>query len=1082
MLAPLTAHAGGIAHAAPHTALVSNLSGALFPAGSGPDAGYWARHAREPVRFAACIETLRASGVQLLVEIGPHPTLLGLAARAVPDAPWTSVASLRRGRDDRHEMATALAAVYARGAAIRWDAVEGLREGRHVALPTYPFQRERHWIAASAAQPSTSPARGHPLLGERRELAASAGTFTWACELALDSHPWLADHRVQGVAIVPATAYIEMALAAGHEVLSQGSLSVRDIENLKPIVLNEGDRRELQASLTLLDGTARFAVHSRPAGSTGTAWTQHAAATLRAIESPDGTDAAASMLEAARQRCGDTMSGTDFYLALARKGNQWGPDFQGVEALWIGDGEAVGRIAVAPGVAADTGRYRFHPAVSDACGHPLVATVPLQGDGAATSGAFVGGGVAEVRFHRSPAGSTLWTHATRAPAAEPGARVVLGDLRVYDETGALVSETLGARLWYLDERSQADLLGAPPDWFYRVAWQDRPASDAPPGPRAAGAGPWIVFADRAGVGECIAAAREGADARTLLVTPGTQFSIDGDHATLRPGEAGDYRRLVEVVGAAAAVVHLWSLDAGPHERLAGTESLLHLLHALRGASVRAHPRLWICTRGAQAAGTDGACDSPWSAAAWGLGRSLSAEHPDLWGGLIDLAPQASPDESARQVAREVLHPDAEDQLAFRFGRRFAARLDRRPARHGDQLPFAVRDDSTYLVTGGLGGIGLAIAGWLVERGARHLLLLGRTPLPAREQWLELEAGSAAARRAAAVAALEAQGARVETAALDVAAEGPLEALLAARRGRGEPQVRGVFHAAGVLRFEPLESQTVQGLREAVAAKVDGAWRLHRLFEGEPLDVFMTCSSSSVLLASPLLGAYAAGNAFLDALAHHRRARGLAALSVDWGTWGEVGMAVESGQTASADMLRGVGTISTAQGLAALAELLAAGDTRAAVMPIDWAELARTHPALAADPFLGGLTDAAAIQGDAHGNRLSLAALREVPEMSRPERIATYLRGEAALVLGLSADTLPSAAPLASLGFDSLMAVQLKNRIEADLRLVLPMIHFLQGPSVEELAQHVLAGLDLASPAAEAEAAGVDHGAFDEGSL
>jgi len=164
----------------------------------------------------------------------------------------------------------------------------------------------------------------------------------------------------------------------------------------------------------------------------------------------------------------------------------------------------------------------------------------------------------------------------------------------------------------------------------------------------------------------------------------------------------------------------------------------------------------------------------------------------------------------------------------------------------------------------------------------------------------------------------------------------------------------VIHAAGVLQFEPLATQDVGSFFAGVAAKVLGAWRLHCLLRDEPLDCFVVCSSSSALLSSPLLGGYAAGNAFLDALAHHRRAGGKRALSVNWGTWGEVGMAVEAGRSASGAMLSGLGTIPTARGLDALHELLRAECAQAAVMPIDWTALARAYPAFAHDPFFAQL--------------------------------------------------------------------------------------------------------------------------------
>jgi phthiocerol/phenolphthiocerol synthesis type-I polyketide synthase D len=484
----------------------------------------------------------------------------------------------------------------------------------------------------------------------------------------------------------------------------------------------------------------------------------------------------------------------------------------------------------------------------------------------------------------------------------------------------------------------------------------------------------------------------------------------------------------------------------------GPESVLDLLHALQSTPGRPRPRIWIVTSDAQAVTEKDQCSAPWGAMSWGLGRSLSVEHPDLWGGLVDLElyPAAS---TAERLLCEVEAGTAEDKVALRAGGRHVARLERRRAHQHQTSLFAIRNDRTYLVTGGLGGIGLSIARWLVECGARHLLLLGRTPLPARHTWKDLDPGSTQERRANKVLDLEAMGATVEVVAADVAVAGELEHCLAERCARGAPEICGVFHAAGLLQLQPLETQDVASLRHAVAAKTTGAWRLHQLFQDQPLDCFVLCSSSAALLCSPLLGAYAGANAFLDALAQHRRARCLPALSVDWGTWSEVGMAVSP--DAKGHRPKGAGTIATAKGLAALHQLLREGDTQTAVMPINWRDFAGAYPAVASDPFLEVMV--AEVSRDAHRGA-TVPLLAEISGESLERRaaaIGAHLCVEASRVLGMPPDRLDITMPLSSYGLDSLMSVQLKSRIESDLGAVLPIIQYLRGPSVEELTLAIL---------------------------
>ena len=348
------------------------------------------------------------------------------------------------------------------------------------------------------------------------------------------------------------------------------------------------------------------------------------------------------------------------------------------------------------------------------------------------------------------------------------------------------------------------------------------------------------------------------------------------------------------------------------------------MKGLQGDSSDGGPRIWLVTSDAQAVIDADECTAPLGALFWGLGRALSAEHPALWGGLIDLD-KAWRDDDIAGLLREIEEGTVEDKVAFRGGRRYVPRLERRGA-----IPaigqFAARADGAYLITGGLGGIGLAVAQWLVERGARHLLLLGRTPLPPPHTWNDLPADSLESYRVRSVARLEALGAAVETLACDIADEEGLRQYLEDRRAQGAPDVCGVFHAAGVGRSRPLVDEDLESLRDWLAAKVTGAWQLHQLFVDQDLDCFVLFSSASTLMNLPLLGVYAAGNAFLDALAHYRRARTLKALSINWGPWSEVGMA-QGVQPAV-----GLRTISTAKGLAALGQLLGAGDIQTAVMP------------------------------------------------------------------------------------------------------------------------------------------------------
>jgi len=228
---------------------------------------------------------------------------------------------------------------------------------------------------------------------------------------------------------------------------------------------------------------------------------------------------------------------------------------------------------------------------------------------------------------------------------------VIGDVWVYDDSGTLVSETLEARLWYLDDNTHSTLLGVPPNWYYEVRWQSQPLGGE--GGRSPTPGTWLLLADETGVAEGIAAARRAIGRQTVLVSRGDIWSVHEDRITMRAGNPEDYERLLLLVEQPAVIVHLWSLDSLRESNggnligdgaVLGAESALQLLHGIQNAANASRPRLWLVTSSAQPVVQGDSCDAPWSAAVWGLGKALSTEHPELWGGLIDLAADAVPRE------------------------------------------------------------------------------------------------------------------------------------------------------------------------------------------------------------------------------------------------------------------------------------------------------------------------------------------------------------------------------------------------------------------------------------------------------
>ncbi len=349
---------------------------------------------------------------------------------------------------------------------------------------------------------------------------------------------------------------------------------------------------------------------------------------------------------------------------------------------------------------------------------------------------------------------------------------------------------------------------------------------------------------------------------------------------------------------------------------------------------RASARTWFVTTGSQAVRSVGSSLlSADQAALWGAARVVAEEHPELWGGLIDLEPASPIDGQARVLVRHLLAGDGEDQVAFRGEERFALRLARLdppdPGHHG------WRSDGAYLITGGLGGIGLKLASWLADRGVRRLILAGRSPLPPREQWLSPDHDKLTASRIAAIRSLEARGVAIQIESLDVADEAQLVAFAERYQREAWPPIRGVFHLATHFENSLAERMTRQVFEQVVDSKLTAARFLDRVFP--EVERFIAFSSIMAYLPQAGQANYAAANAGLEVIAANRRARGLEAVAIAWGPWKGVGLLRKERVTnAVAEMERqGIRDLSPESALGMLSWLIAADRSLAVAAKFDW---------------------------------------------------------------------------------------------------------------------------------------------------
>ena len=475
----------------PRIALVSNLCGRIVPSEEISRPDYWVRHAREAVKFAGSMKTLHDNGFQVFLEIGPAPTLLGMGAKCLPEGFGMWLTSLRSGRGDWQQMLESLATLYVHGADVDWKEFDRGYPRRRVVLPTYPFQRKRYWtevpkdrLAGTSSSVTPRKTLAHPLLHRRLDSPFLKDTVIES-DISVADLPWLNDHQAFGQRVLPATAYLEMCLAAAGEAFGSWTFTIGDVDIREAMPLEEGAMRRVQIAVTPLEGdAASFQIASLTEEPGGTKWKVHAAGRIQADPaSADCEDAGRSSLADAKSRCRQETPVETYHQQFAALGMYLGPSFKGLERLWLGSKEALARVRLVPAIASEARLYKIHPGMLDSCLQPFAAAALRLDERAAGGMIYMPVALESYRVYREP-GEILWSHVvvttdTRRAEASTTVRV---DVSVFDDAGALVAEVRGLSLRRVDRQALTKSQNKPlQDSLYELKWREALLPIASPG-------------------------------------------------------------------------------------------------------------------------------------------------------------------------------------------------------------------------------------------------------------------------------------------------------------------------------------------------------------------------------------------------------------------------------------------------------------------------------------------------------------------------------------------------------------------------------------------------------------------------
>jgi phthiocerol/phenolphthiocerol synthesis type-I polyketide synthase A len=952
-------------------------------------AQYWCDNLRNPVRFSQAVAAAGQSH-GTFVEVGPHSLLTHAITDTLAPLHHHSLATLYRDSHDTFAFHTNL-----NGAHTDHPPQTDHPPEPHPVLPSTPWHHSRHWFATTKGRGVSAGQRAVPragtLLGGRVAVSSTPPAHLWQSRLVPGAMPYPGGHRVQGVEVVPVSVLLNTVLCAAAESAASAVSAVR-FEH--PIVVDH--RRTIQV---LADAESLTVSSTSTPDGPADEWVRHVSARLSPLpaelEPRDDTGAVGGRIHeiTARQTA----------LSVAEHLGTWGVEGQpfnwSIESCRLSaTGVMVADVALpAPSTVA----------LLDAAVH--LARLVGPDDGLPMVPADSG----ELRM-----GTALTTPRGSVEIRRRGGD---GDEFIVDLTGkgpdgGVCFSIRSLRYAALQPGAAAD--GDPRRLAHAIEWQ--PSHAVRSRPQTPGVSGTVAViggdrGDRERLQEGLADAgypRGGqGDARFVVYLA----HPDPAHALENATENAAETDLDYAVRAAAGVTQL--------------------VRDLAGRRERDRVGLWIVTRGVHESACDGALRQSFL---WGLAGVIAAEHPDVWGGLIDIPFGDDAGGHAAALAgvfQTAVQTTTTSVLVLRDGEFLApvlAPLTGAPVRE----PPRCRPDAAYLITGGMGAVGVLMASWLADRGARRLVLVGRTALPQRHDW-DRVTDPDTGRKIAAIRALESRGVSVDAVALDVGSGEAVQALLARRDRDGAPPIRGVIHAAGISDSRLLAETTDDALRQVMWPKIGGAQALHRAFPPGGLDFFVLTASAATVFGIPGQGAYAAANAYLDALARARHRHGCRTLSLDFGAWQGLGFGADAPMVIHELTRMGSRPITSEEAFAAWEHTERYDIARAVIAPL---------------PSAAGQDLSAATGGRLVAGRA--AAWSQLPARDVQDELGNRLRAIVADELGIPESELDADRPFIELGLNSIMALSIRREIEHLAGLELSATMIWNHPTVAALSAHL----------------------------
>ncbi|MBF0100073.1 MAG: SDR family NAD(P)-dependent oxidoreductase [Desulfobacterales bacterium] len=891
-------------------------------------------------------------------------------------------------------------------------------------LPPYPFQRERYWIDTTVTY-SSSP---HTKLPGQKMYIPFSKEIHFETQFGLGTPSYIKDHRLFGTLVVAGASHIAMLLNAANEIFNSDACMLTDLLFQQPLILKDNEIKTLHIALKPIENTYNVKLVSTLTPKKNN-WQIHLTGNIvgeipsgysssipRPSHLPDGKGVIAP------DETWTEEPASSLYAEIQTMGHHLGDSFRRIEKIFTKNTQVLCQLK-SPDIP-DVSDYQLHPGIIDSCfqffcirGNSVLFGKHITNSKEVI---YVPFSVEEIRFYNSPdKNRILWCYIQVKDKDDTNS--LIGDISLFNEIGQPVAEIKNFIARPLKKEDISLMLTDPREsnWLYQVVWQKKEREKSEIQRQATSN--WLILNDHKGLGQLLSDTLQRQNHNCTLVSSSHLHHLAWEQETVSNYDD---------------IVYLQSLDEA-HDIV---EPLMRLITNILLMNTSKMPRLWLITKNTQPVGNETLFTqaSIWQSMIWGLAHVITLEHRDMPCIRIDIGQN---DSAVDILIEEFLKWDGEDQIAWRNGIRYVPRLTYFKEQKSS-LPIQIRPDCTYLITGGTGALGLRTAQWLSENKATHVVLSARKPpfAEAKEK----------------IAQIERNGTVVTVILGDISNKEHAEQMFKEMRN-ALPPLKGILHLAGIIDDATLLTlgQHMERFHRVLAPKVQGTWNLHTLSSDIPLDFFVCFSSAASLIGSAGQGNYAAANAFMDALAHYRRLLGLPCISINWGAWAEIGMAATMSKREHERIAQqGLRMITPKTGLAILEKLLNQDAVQVAVLPIHWPTYISFHYGTDIPPFFSIISDVKQKKSDR-----TPRIIQKLTYLTRQERrdvLEHFVRETVAFILKASSlQEIDIRQGFFEMGFDSLMAVELKNMLEVDIGKPLRSTLVFNYPNIEAITDYLI---------------------------